>query len=62
VALPAIDPADIAEVAAVAMREPGHGGAAYTLTGPMAISPRQQAAAIADALGEPVQFVERSRE
>jgi uncharacterized protein YbjT (DUF2867 family) len=61
VALPAIDPADIAGVAAVALREPGHGGNIYTLTGPVPISPRQQAAAIGDALGEPVRFVEQSR-
>ncbi|MEU6185743.1 NAD(P)H-binding protein [Nocardia sp. NPDC047038] len=61
VAVPAIDPADIAEVAAVALREPGHGGAIYTLTGPEPISPRQQTAAIGDALGEPVQFVELSQ-
>jgi uncharacterized protein YbjT (DUF2867 family) len=61
VALPAVDPADIAEVAAVALREPGHEGNVYTLTGPEPISPRQQAAAIGDALGEPVRFVEQSR-
>jgi uncharacterized protein YbjT (DUF2867 family) len=61
VALPAIDPADIAAVAAVALREPGHDGAVYTLTGPEPISPRQQVAAIGDALGEPVRFVEQSR-
>ncbi|MBP2324958.1 uncharacterized protein YbjT (DUF2867 family) [Kibdelosporangium banguiense] len=62
VALPAIDPADIAEVAAVTLREPGHGGNIYTLTGPIPVSPRQQAAAIGDVLGEPVRFVELSRE
>jgi uncharacterized protein YbjT (DUF2867 family) len=61
VALPTIDPADIAEVAAVALREPGHVGKAYELTGPAPISPRQQTTAIADALGEPVRFVEQSR-
>ncbi|MFC4118024.1 NAD(P)H-binding protein [Nonomuraea zeae] len=61
VALPAVDPADIAAAAAVVLREPGHGGGVYTLTGPAAISPRQQAAAIGDALGEPVRFVELSR-
>ncbi|MFI7064224.1 NAD(P)H-binding protein [Kribbella sp. NPDC050124] len=61
VALPAVDPADIAEVAAVVLREPGHAGAIYTLTGPEPISPRQQAAAIGEAIGEPVQFVELSR-
>jgi uncharacterized protein YbjT (DUF2867 family) len=62
VALPAVDPVDIAEVAAVALREPGHVGNIYTLTGPEPISPRQQTAAIGAALGEPVRFVEQSRE
>lgn len=61
VALPTIDPADIAEVAAVALRDAGHVGSAYVLTGPAPISPRQQAMTIADALGEPVRFVEQSR-
>lgn len=61
VALPAVDPADIAEVAAVALREPGHDGNTYTLTGPVPISPRQQVAMIGDALGGPVRFVEQSR-
>ncbi|GAA4888803.1 NAD(P)H-binding protein [Streptomyces coeruleoprunus] len=62
VALPVIDPADIAEVAAAALRQDGHAGRAYELTGPEAISPRRQAAVIADALGEKVTFVELSRE
>ncbi|KOU66409.1 NmrA family transcriptional regulator [Streptomyces sp. MMG1533] len=61
VALPTIDPADIAEVAAVALRDDGHVGNAYELTGPAPVSPRQQTSAIADALGEPVRFVEQSR-
>lgn len=61
VALPLVDPADIAEVAALALREPGHAGQIHTLTGPEPLSPRQQAAAIADALGEPVRFVEQTR-
>lgn len=61
VALPTVDPADIAAVAETALREPGHGGATYVLTGPAPVSPRQQAAAIGDALGEPVDFVEQSR-
>ena len=61
VALPVVDPADIAEVAAVVLRSADHGGRTYELTGPVAISPRQQAAAIADVLGELVRFVEQSR-
>ncbi len=62
VALPAVDPQDVAEVAAAALRDPNHGGAIYTLTGPAAISPRQQAEAIEASLGEPVRFIELSRE
>jgi uncharacterized protein YbjT (DUF2867 family) len=62
VALPTIDPADIAEVAAVTLRESGHGGRTYTLTGPAPVSPRGQVAAIADVLGEPVRFVEQTRD
>jgi uncharacterized protein YbjT (DUF2867 family) len=61
IALPAIDPADIAGVAVVVLRERGHGGKIYTLTGPEPISPRQQAAVLAGTLGEPVRFAERSR-
>jgi uncharacterized protein YbjT (DUF2867 family) len=61
VALPTIAPDDIAEVAAVALREAGHGGNTYELTGPTPISPRQQATAIGAALGEPVRFVGQSR-
>ncbi|MFE7674498.1 NAD(P)H-binding protein [Streptomyces albidoflavus] len=62
VALPVIDPADIAEVAAAALREDGHAGRTYELTGPEAISPRGQAAVISEALGEQVALVELSRE
>ncbi|MFE4830736.1 SDR family oxidoreductase [Streptomyces sp. NPDC056672] len=62
VALPVIDPADIAAVAASALREEGHSGRTYELTGPEAVSPRQQAAAISRALGEDLDFVELTRE
>ncbi|MFD1146925.1 NAD(P)H-binding protein [Saccharothrix hoggarensis] len=62
VALPNVDPDDIAGVAAAALREPGHGGLTYVLTGPAAISPRQQAAVLGDVLGEPVRFVEQTRD
>lgn len=61
VALPTVDPADIAQVAAEVLRNADHAGNIYDLTGPVAISPREQAAAIGDALGEPVRFVEQSR-
>ncbi|GGW70812.1 NmrA family transcriptional regulator [Streptomyces lucensis JCM 4490] len=65
VALPFVDPGDVAAAAATVLRTDGHGGhdgATYTLTGPEATTPRQRAAAIAEALGEPVTFVEQSRE
>ena len=61
VALPTVDPEDIAQVAAVALRDPSHAGRIHELTGPAPISPRQQTAAIADAVGEPVRFVEQTR-
>ncbi|MBL1105438.1 NAD(P)H-binding protein [Streptomyces sp. 5-8] len=62
VALPVVDPADIAAVAAAALREDGHAGRVYELTGPEPISPRGQAAVLSAALGEEVAFVELSRE
>jgi uncharacterized protein YbjT (DUF2867 family) len=62
VALPVVDPQDIAEVAATTLRRPGHGGRTYVLTGPEPISPRQRAHIIGDALGEPLTFVELTRE
>ncbi|MBQ1088444.1 NAD(P)H-binding protein [Streptomyces sp. B93] len=60
--LPVIDPDDIAGVAAAALREDGHAGRSYELTGPALVTPREQAAALGDALGEPVRFVELTRE
>ncbi|MFI1400095.1 SDR family oxidoreductase [Streptomyces sp. NPDC020681] len=61
VALPVVDPQDIAEAAAAVLREDGHAGRTYELTGPAAISPREQARAIADVLATPVRFHELSR-
>lgn len=61
VALPTVDPVDLAEVAATVLRTSGHGGRVYELNGPAPITPREQAAAIGDALGEPVAFVELTR-
>jgi uncharacterized protein YbjT (DUF2867 family) len=62
VGLPTIDPADIAGVAAAALHEDGHAGQVYELTGPALTTPRQGAGAIGDALGEPVRFIEQTRE
>lgn len=62
VALPAIDPVDIAEVAANVLRTAGHSGTTYELTGPAAISPREQADIIAAALDTSLRFVELTRE
>ncbi|EOD66718.1 nucleotide-diphosphate-sugar epimerase/NmrA family protein [Amycolatopsis vancoresmycina DSM 44592] len=62
VALPVIDPEDIASVAAAALVDPAHEGRTYELTGAAAVSPRDQAAAIGEAVGEPVRFVPRTRE
>ncbi|HET6738131.1 MAG TPA: NAD(P)H-binding protein [Kribbella sp.] len=61
VPLPAVDPQDIAEVAAAALLEQGHAGAVYTLTGPTAISPRGQAEVIQAAVGTPISVVELTR-
>ncbi|WP_214321747.1 NAD(P)H-binding protein [Nonomuraea sediminis] len=62
VRLPFVDPDDVAAVGAAVLREDGHGGATYVLTGPAGTSPRERAAAISAALGEPVRFVEQTRE
>lgn len=62
VGLPLVDPADVADVAAVALRQSGHTGKTYELTGPALVTPRQQTLAISEALGEPVEFVEQSRD
>ncbi|OKI30744.1 NAD(P)H-binding protein [Streptomyces sp. CB03911] len=62
IGIPVIDPADIAEVAAAVLRNDEHTGHVYELNGPTAVTPRQQAEAIGAALGEPVRFVELTRE
>ncbi|MFF4576430.1 SDR family oxidoreductase [Streptomyces sp. NPDC001410] len=62
VGVPVIDPADIAEVAAACLLDDRHTGGVYELTGPKVITPRQQAEAIAAALGSPVRFHELTRD
>ncbi|MGC4809773.1 NAD(P)H-binding protein [Micromonospora sp. DT228] len=60
VGLPVIDPDDIAEVAAVALRDRTHVGRTYELTGPALSTPRARVADLATALGEPISFVEQT--
>ncbi|MFF0572434.1 SDR family oxidoreductase [Streptosporangium saharense] len=62
VGLPLVDPDDIAEVAAAALRQDGHAGRSYELTGPALVTPRQQAEAIGAAIGEAVRFTELTGE
>lgn len=61
VGLPVIDPCDIADAAAVTLRDPGHAGRTYVLTGPAAVSPRQRVQAIGDAIGVDIEFTEQTR-
>ncbi|MFI7536778.1 NAD(P)H-binding protein [Streptosporangium sp. NPDC049376] len=62
VGLPFVDPDDVAAVAAAVLTGDGHDGATYVLTGPAPTTPRQRAEAIGRAIGEPVTFVEQTRE
>ena len=54
--MPTVDPDDIARAAAVTLTEDGHVGKGYTLTGPDALTSREQVAIIADVLGREVDF------
>jgi len=58
VALPGVDPLDIAGVAAAVLHESPHHGQTYVLTGPEATSPRQRVEAISAAIGRPLTFHE----
>lgn len=51
-----IHEADIAEVATIALLEDGHAGRAYDLTGPEALTHRQQVEAIGTGLGRAIAF------
>ena len=53
-----IDPRDIAAVAFHALTEEGHDGKAYTLTGSLPVSTREQVATLAKLLGKEIRFVE----
>ncbi|GAA2325572.1 NAD(P)H-binding protein [Streptomyces kunmingensis] len=61
VGVPVVDPADIAAVAAACLLNERHNDQVFELTGPQVITPRQQTAAIAAALGAPVRFHELTR-
>ncbi|MEU1623905.1 SDR family oxidoreductase [Streptomyces sp. NPDC020096] len=51
-----VDPDDIAEVACRALTEPGHEGRVYSLTGPEALTVREQTAQLAETLARPLRF------
>ncbi|WP_431903243.1 NAD(P)H-binding protein [Nonomuraea sp. bgisy101] len=51
-----IHEADIADVIVAALLEDGHAGNAYTLSGPLAQTHREQAAAVGEGLGRPLRF------
>ena len=53
-----VDPRDVAAVAAVALTEDGHDGEGYVLTGPRAVTFDEIAAALSDATGHHVAFVD----
>lgn len=53
-----VDPADVAEVAGRVLVDSGHVGRAYALTGPTAVSAREQLAQLADLLQRPVRHEE----
>ncbi|WP_327001331.1 NAD(P)H-binding protein [Dactylosporangium sp. NBC_01737] len=55
-----VHPLDVAAVAAAVLTTPGHEGREYTVTGPEALSPAAQAAAVAEAIGEPVRLAVRT--
>ncbi|MGD0641118.1 MAG: NmrA family NAD(P)-binding protein [Roseiarcus sp.] len=52
-----VDARDIAAVAAAALTKPGHAGKTYTLTGPAALTRKEVAAALSEAIGKPVAYV-----
>lgn len=55
-----VDPRDIAQVGVCALTRPGHGGKAYALTGPQALSPVEQVAEVSAVLGREIRFEEVS--
>jgi uncharacterized protein YbjT (DUF2867 family) len=56
VPIAAIDPADIAAVAATVLSDEGHEGIAYTLSGPEPLTPAEQIDALANILGRTLRY------
>ncbi|WP_225725113.1 MULTISPECIES: SDR family oxidoreductase [unclassified Nocardia] len=54
----AIDPEDIAAVAAATLTEGGHAGEIYPLSGPQPLSPVEQTEILGEVLGRPLRYVE----
>lgn len=57
-----VAPEDIADVAVRALTTDGHEGVAYALTGPEALTTRQQVAVLGEVLGRPLRFEQISLE
>lgn len=57
-----VDPRDIAAVAAKTLTEDGHIGRTYTLTGPKAVSPREQTEVLSAQLDSRLRFEELTAE
>ncbi|MGA7630763.1 MAG: hypothetical protein WCB11_08340, partial [Terriglobales bacterium] len=55
--LPPVHPRDIAAVAVRALISDGHEGKVYPLTGPEALSMSEQLKILADAIGQPLEYV-----
>ncbi|MFD8584353.1 NAD(P)H-binding protein [Streptomyces californicus] len=53
-----VDPRDVAEVAVAALTGTGHEGRAYAVSGPEAITAREQTAQLSRVLGRPLRFEE----
>jgi uncharacterized protein YbjT (DUF2867 family) len=51
-----VDTRDIAEVAAVALTEPGHAGRTYVVTGPAALTHAQAVQTLGEAAGRPLSY------
>lgn len=56
VSIAAIDPADIAAVAATVLTGPEHRGGAHTLSGPEPLTPANQVATLGTVLGRPLRY------